>query len=216
MDKKLKLYNYIVKDFINRYCKFVEGRYQLKVYIYIDQYEIEEPFIFDIDEIEYDLENDFYDNIGKEWLGKENSSNPVTKGFEYVLGNYGLIGSEQYEVFRMIFKELIEIIKSKGSSSINESEDKRMMYYEYIVGVLLNDIYVDRGVFFRNRGFNVIVYDCLDFIELKSLPFNPKKHPLDNSLSNKISDFGVTDLEEQQIIYRMFLDEVEDKYCTSN
>jgi hypothetical protein len=216
MNKKLKLYNLIVKDFIKNYCKFVEATYDIKVYMYIDQNDIEDPFIFDIEEIQWALSSDLYDSIGK-----GTSSGSVDKGFEYVLGNYGLIGREQYEVFRMIFKELIEIIKRGYTGSINESVDKKEVYFNFIINDIVNNrlkteiIGNDIRITFNGRSLidahRLAIEETI--IDTINAGYDPDRYIVDREFKTLMGDYyGIYDKVDQIEIYNDILYEILDKY----
>jgi len=216
MEKKLKLYNYIVKDFIKNYCKFVEARYDIKVYMYIDQNEIEHPFIFDTPEIEYHINNDFYDD-----MGKGISSSPVVKSFEYVLGNYGLIGREQYEVFKMIFKELIEIIKRDYTGSINESIDKKEVYFNFIINDIINNRLKteirgeDIRIYFNGRSLITAHRLAIEesIINTINAGYEPDRYNVDREFKTVMEDYyGIYDKDDHIEIYSDMLHELLDRY----
>ncbi len=108
-----KFHEYIVKDFIKHYCKFIVKYDHYEVEMYIDQFnDIDDPWSFDVDDYREDIRKNIFHLINnKEVSGGTRFYESMNK----ILSGYGLYEQELELVFKLITHKLIDMLEEYNS-----------------------------------------------------------------------------------------------------
>jgi len=215
-----KLYTYIVNNFIDTHCKFGLADFDTEiykdeyvVYMYVDQIDdYNEFWAFNKEVVDKDIRLGRYKYVIK-------SGNEYYRSINILLSNYGLSQEELPIVYKMILETIsMRLEEMEDNNNLNESTGKYEVYYEYIARILFDSytkVYEgDDGIYVVHNGIShQLVSDCVDFPEVMSIPFDPRKYQVDWIIADKMVTFGITDVEEQRVIYYIYLDILRDNFC---
>jgi len=141
-DKKNKFYDRIVDHFINSHCEisFFDdnnfNEYGASFYIDIED-NYDEPWVY----FANDLKNKIKFDVNSLYRNSDN----YQRSFIYHLKNYGLTDiDEVLDVHLLIMKELLKRLeKLNQTDNINESEDKKERFINFVIEDLINSTHFD-------------------------------------------------------------------------